>query len=175
LIDLIRNFRKKAYDAVAQFREGKCAHYCLICGDNCCTGRLNPLIRDTRAFSKIKKVRYRWDNPPEREPFLVDRRFLFWGGCILVRQCPHLKDSLCSLYGDIQRPRECFDYPLYLDVPLSIPFAKPFISVELSCSIFRYEKNRREVKDLGSRLGLEVLFHPGEDGDGDTDGYNSAP
>ncbi|MDQ7824172.1 MAG: hypothetical protein RDV48_15325 [Candidatus Eremiobacteraeota bacterium] len=158
LPDLVKLLWKNHQGALESLREVMCARYCPICGDNCCTGRLNPSISDLRAFPDLRRVRYRWDRKPEG-PYLVDRRFLFFGTCYLVNGCPHLKGNLCAIHEEAARPRECHEYPLYLDFPFSIPFFKPFISVELSCGIFRYKKNCDEVSQLGERLGLEVIFH----------------
>ncbi|GEM_PF-1758763 len=159
--DPLRLFWTNYCDAVAEFREEKCREYCGICGDNCCSGRLNPEFNNLSAFSHLKRVRYRWHRPPEgNEPYLIDRRILIWGSFFLVRTCPHLKDNLCSIHSDTGRPRVCDEYPVYLQTPFSIPFLRPFISVELSCSIFKYKQNYEEIRHFAERLGLEVVFHP---------------
>jgi len=159
--DPLKVFWSNYCDAVAEFRGSKCSEYCSICGDNCCAGRLNPELHDISAFSQLRRVRYRWHKPPEgEEPYLIDRRILFWGSFFLVRACPHLKDNLCSIYSDAGRPDVCNDYPVYLQTPFSIPFLRPFISVELSCTIFRYRQNCEEISRFAEKLGLDVVFHP---------------
>lgn len=160
MANLIKIFWKRYYKEVEEYRQEKCAKYCFICGDNCCNGRLNPSFYDIRPFSHLKRVRYRWDVPPEKESYIIDRRFFCFGGFFLVRECPYLNDGLCKLYSDPIRPKECYEYPMYLDVPLQIPFFKPFISVEMSCTIFSYEKNRSEVEEFARNLGLGIIFHP---------------
>jgi len=159
--DPLKAFWPDYCDAVAELKDEKCRDYCGICGDNCCAGRLNPEISDPGSFSGLRKVRYRWHRPPEGdEPYLIDRRFLLWGSLFLVRACPHLKDGRCSIHGEAGRPRVCSDYPMYLQSPFSLPFLRPFISVELSCTIFRYRQNCDEVRRFAQKKGLDVVFHP---------------
>jgi len=159
--DLLRVFWLNYCDAVAEFRAEKCSEYCRICGNNCCTGRLNPEFNDLRAFSHLKRVRYRWHRPPEGgEPYLIDRSILVWKSFFLVRACPHLKDNLCSIYSDKGRPRVCDEYPVYLQTPFSVPFLRPFISVELSCAMCKYSQNCEEISRFAEKLGLDVVFHP---------------
>jgi hypothetical protein len=167
LIDLLKMFWKKHAAAVKEFREKKCSQYCPICGDNCCNGRLNPSFTDSRPFAHLKKIRYRWHKPPSGEPFIVDRKFLFFGSYFLVNECPYLARGLCTIHGDAKRPFECHEYPMYLGAPFGVPFFKPFISAESSCSIFKYEKNIAEARALAGELGLDIIFHsdPGEAGD----------
>ena len=160
VIDLLHMFWKKYARSVEVFRQEKCGKYCAICGDNCCTGRLNPSFGTIRPFSRLKRVRYKWDVPPEKEPYVINRKFFFLGAYYLVGECPCLKDGLCALYNDPLRPPECYEYPMYLNVPLGIPFLKPFISAEMSCTIFRYEKNRTEAEEFARDLGIELIWHP---------------
>ena len=147
-------------EAVTEFRAKKCRDYCPVCGDNCCNGRLNPAIGSRAPFKNLKVVRYRWDKPPENDPYIVDRRFLWMGACYLVRTCPCLREGQCGIYDKPERPWECTDYPLYLQAPLNIPFLRPIICAERSCCIFKYEKNCRELESLAESLKLEVIFHP---------------
>ena len=83
-----------------------------------------------------------------------------FGSYILMRECPHLNNGLCKIYEDRLRPQGCHDYPMYLDSPFGMAFLRPLIIVEMSCSIFRYEKNRIEAEELAEGLGLEIVFRP---------------
>jgi len=161
--DLLQFFWNKFFQPVREIREELCGGYCPICGDNCCNGRLNPAVGAQKPFTHLKKVRYRWHTPPPEGPYIIDHRFLWMGKCYISGACPYLKDNLCLLYEKSERPWECMEYPLYLQVPFGIPFLRPFISVEKSCNIFKYEKNCEKIEALAYTLGLDVVFHPAPD------------
>jgi Fe-S-cluster containining protein len=151
---------KKIYrEIIRTLNEELCAKYCPGCTDDCCSGRLNPRIRNISPFSGIKVIKPGTDTRRIREGFILEKGFLFYKKFYLFRKCPHYIDNKCAIYGSPERPDDCRLYPLYISHPFGLKFFHPFINAEGSCRIFRIKENKEKVRDIANELGLDVFFH----------------
>ena len=142
--------------AVRDWREERCAAACPQCPINCCKGRLNPRLENLDAFPDLPVVRRASDpRPANGGSYVADRRFLWWGGRLLVGQCPHLRDSRCTIHEHSARPRDCCEYPMHVQ-----GFAgSPIINIENSCWIFGQPEHRQAAEELARTLGVPCVFH----------------